>query len=82
MMDEWIDEDSSQRQSSVVMMLTVDDKDEGIELDLVLGPCEDENMSDDEDGCDEDIVTLDDSSELLDSVIKSAMNETELLTKN
>ena len=62
--------------------LPVDDKDEGIELDLVLGPCEDENMSDDEDGCDEDIVTLDDSSELLDSVIKSAMNETELLTKN
>jgi len=56
--EEYMDEDSSHRQSSVVVTLTVDDEDEEIDLDmlgLVL-----ENTSDDEDGSDEDIAKLDD----------------------
>ena len=50
----------------------MDDEDEEIDLDmlgLVL-----ENTSDDEDGSDEDIAKLDDWSELLDSVTKSAIS--------
>jgi hypothetical protein len=55
------DEDSSQRQSSVVTTLAVDDKDEWIDSELEL---EDEIREDSMDCCEEDIVRLDDCSEL------------------
>ena len=58
----------------------MDDRDEGIDselkLELVL---EDESILD-EDGSDEDMARLDDWSELLDSVTKSAISQTEVLT--
>ena len=60
----------------------MDDRDEGIDselkLELVL---EDESILD-EDCSDEDTGTLDDSIELLDSVSKSVISETEFLTNN
>ena len=58
----------------------MDDEDEGIDIVVLELVLEDESILDEDCG-DEDIVKLDDSSELLDSVIKSAMKETELLTK-
>ena len=51
----------------------MDDEDEEIDLDMLGLVLEDENTSDDEDGSDEDIAKLDDWSELLDSVTKSAI---------
>ena len=59
----------------------MDDEDEGIDIVVLELVLEDESILD-EDCSDEDMVTLDDWSELLDSVSKSAINETELLTKN
>ena len=52
----------------------MDDEDEEIDLDMLGLVLEDENTSDDEDGSDEDIAKLDDWSELLDSVTKSAIS--------
>ena len=59
----------------------MDDEDVEIDLDMLGLVLEDENTSDDEDGSDEDIAKLDDWSELLDSVTKSAISETELFSK-
>ena len=58
----------------------MDDEDEEMELEMLGLVLEDENTSDDEDGSDEDIAKLDDWSELLDSVTKSAISETELFS--
>jgi hypothetical protein len=58
--EEYMDEDSSHRQSSVVITLTVDDRDEGIDSELKLEPVlEDESILD-EDGSDEDMARLED----------------------
>jgi hypothetical protein len=58
------EDDSSQRQSSVVTKLAVDDKDEWIDSELEL---EDEMKDDDIDCGDEETETLDDCSELVES---------------
>ena len=59
----------------------MDDEDEGIDIVVLELVLEDESILD-EDCSDEDTGTLDDSIELLDSVSKSVISETEFLTKN
>ena len=51
----------------------MDDEDEEIDLDMLGLVLEDESILD-EDGSDEDMARLDDWSELLDSVTKSAIS--------
>ena len=57
----------------------MDDEDEGIDIVVLELVLEDESILD-EDGSDEDMARLDDWRELLDSVTKSAISETEVLT--
>jgi len=57
--EEYMDEDSSHRQSSVIVTLTVDDEDEGIDIVVLELVLEDESILD-EDCSDEDMARLDD----------------------